>query len=109
MRRAQRSGRKAGRGAGREKSGAGKPPGQPIIRSTLRRFAYAGDRTDWGVTGHAGLLTGIEAFHALGAAKSRRRELKLKKRRRGLTEAEWVELFVMLYPAGGVAGGHRAA
>lgn len=74
---------------------------QPVIRSTLERFVYAVDRTDHGVTGHVGLPVAIEAFHALGVAEACRRELALKQRQRGPSEAEWVELLVGLHLAGG--------
>lgn len=74
---------------------------QPLIRSTLKRFLYSTERSDEGVTGHAGLLLAIEAFHALGLHEACRRELRLKERQRGPTEAEWVELLVMLHLAGG--------
>jgi hypothetical protein len=86
----------------------GKPEGleeqertQPLIRSTLKRFLYATERSDEGVTGHAGLLLAIEAFHALGLHEACKRELRLKERQRGPSEAEWVELMVMLHLAGG--------
>jgi hypothetical protein len=66
-------------------------PRQPIIRSSLERFVYATNRSEEGVTGHAGLLLAIEAFHALGLKHVCDRELRLKQRDRGPTEAEWVE------------------
>ena len=74
---------------------------QPVLHSTLERFVYAVDRTDHGVTGQAGLPVLLEAFHTLGVAAACQEELKLKERRRGPTEAEWVELFVGLHGAGG--------
>lgn len=74
---------------------------QPLIRSSLKRFLYEVERSDEGVTGHAGLLLAIEAFHALGLDQVCERELRLKERRRGPSEAEWVELLVMLHLAGG--------
>jgi len=61
---------------------------QPIIRSSLDRFVYATDCSDHGVTGLAGLPLAIEAFHALGLDEACRRELRLKKRDRGPTEAQ---------------------
>lgn len=76
---------------------------QPLIRSTLKRFLYATDRSDEGVTGHAGLLLAIEAFHALGLPGACKRELRIKERQRGPSEAEWVELMVMLQLAGGTS------
>jgi hypothetical protein len=86
----------------------GKPGGleererdQPLIRSTLKRYLYATERSDEGVTGHAGLLLAIEAFHALGLHGACKRELRLKERQRGPSEAEWIELLVMLHLAGG--------
>lgn len=88
----------------------GKPGGmeereraQPLIRSTLKRFLYATGRSDEGVTGHAGLLLAIEAFHALGLHEACKRQLRLKERQRGLSEAEWIELMVMLHLAGGTS------
>ena len=74
---------------------------QPLLRSTLKRFLYATERSDEGVTGHAGLLLAIEAFHALGLHEACKRELQLKERQRGPTEAQWVELLVMPHLAGG--------
>lgn len=76
-------------------------PAQPLIRSSLERFVYATERSDAGVTGHTGLLLAIEAFHALGLAEACHRELRLKQRKRGPREAEWVELLTMLHLAGG--------
>ena len=77
------------------------PVDQPLIRSTVERFVYALDRTDHGVTGHVGLPVAVEGFHALGLAEACRRDLVLKTRQRGPSEAEWVELFVGLHLAGG--------
>jgi hypothetical protein len=74
---------------------------QPVIRSSVERFVYAADRTDHGVTGHVGLPVAIEGFHALGLAEACGEELALKERRRGPSEADWVELFVGLHLAGG--------
>ena len=76
---------------------------QPIIRSSLERFVYAPDRSDQGVTGLAGLPLAIEAFHALGLDEACRRELRLKKRGRGPTEAQWVEVLTLLQLAGGTS------
>lgn len=76
---------------------------QPIIRSSLERFVYATDRSDQGVTGLAGLPLAIEAFHALGLDEACARELRLKKRDRGPTEAQWVEVLTLLYLAGGAS------
>jgi hypothetical protein len=75
--------------------------GQPVLRSSLERFVYAAERTDEGVTARVGLPGALEAFHALGLAASCERWLRLKTRRRGPTEAEWVELLVGLLLAGG--------
>jgi hypothetical protein len=75
--------------------------GQPVLRSSLERFVYAVGRTDEGVTAHVGLPGMIEGFHVLGVAASCQRWLRLKKRQRGPTEAEWVELLVGLHLAGG--------
>ena len=76
---------------------------QPIIRSSLDRFVYATDRSDQGVTGLAGLPLAIEAFHALGLDEVCARELRLKQRQRGPTEAQWVEVLTMLHLAGGTS------
>ncbi len=76
---------------------------QPLIRSSLKRFLYATERSDEGVTAHAGLLLPIEAFHVLGLPEACERELRLKERQRGPSEAEWVELMVMLQVAGGTS------
>jgi hypothetical protein len=77
------------------------PPSQPVIRSSLERFVYATERSDEGVTAQAGLPLAIEAFHSLGLSAACQRELHLKQRKRGATEAQWVELMVMLHIAGG--------
>ncbi len=74
---------------------------QPVIRSSLERFVLAVDRSDPGVTAYAGLPLAMETFAALGLGEACQRELALKKRQRGPTEAEWGEMFVMLHLAGG--------
>jgi hypothetical protein len=76
---------------------------QPVIRSSLERFVYATERSDQGVTALTGLPLAIEAFHALGLHEVCARELRLKERKRGPTEAEWVELLTMLHVAGGTS------
>lgn len=76
---------------------------QPIIRSSLKRFVYATDRSDEGVTALTGLFLAIEAFHALGLYAACERELDLKERQRGPSEADWVELLVMLQLVGGTS------
>src|SRR5262245_13729482 len=78
-------------------------PAQPIIRSSLKRFVYATERSDEGVTALSGILPAIEAFHALGIYEASRREVRLKARQRGPSEADWVELLVMLHLAGGTS------
>ena len=88
-------------GDGGGEAGAVAEAEQAVIRSSLERFVYAVDRTDHGVTGHAGLPVMLEAFHALGLSAACEREVRVKKRRRGPSEAEWVELFVGLQLAGG--------
>ena len=75
--------------------------GQPVLHSSLERFVYAAGRTDGGVTAHVGLPVMLEGFHVLGLAASCQRVLRLKARRRGPTEAEWVELLVGVHLAGG--------
>jgi hypothetical protein len=87
--------------AGAPEAGAAEPADQPVIRSSVERYVYAADRTDHGVTGHVGLPVALEAFHALGLAEACREELHLKERRRGPSEAEWVEAMVGLHLAGG--------
>ena len=74
---------------------------QPVIRSSLERFVLAVDRSDPGVTAYGGLPLAREAFAALGLGEACQKELVLKKRQRGPTEAQWVEMFVMLHLAGG--------
>lgn len=74
---------------------------QPIIRSSLERFVYATERSDEGVTAMTGLPLVIEAFHSLGLAEVCARELHLKERSRGPTEAQWVEVLTMLHFVGG--------
>jgi hypothetical protein len=84
--------------------GREKPQGdgrQPRIRSGWKRFVYATERSDEGVTGFAGLAVLMEAFHALGVAQACREHVRCKVRRRGPTEAQWVEAAVMLHLAGG--------
>jgi len=86
---------------GSARQGRPPPERQPRIRSGLERFVYATERGDEGVTGFGGLPVLLEAFHALGVAKACAAQLQLKERRRGPTEAEWVEAAVMLHLAGG--------
>lgn len=74
---------------------------QPIIRSSLQRFVYTTERSDEGVTALTGLPLAIEAFHTLGLADACARELHLKERARGPSEAQWVEVLTMLHFAGG--------
>ena len=76
---------------------------QPIIPSSLARFVYSTERSDQGVTGLCGLPLAIEAFHALGLDQVCRRELQLKQRDRGPTEAQWVEVLTLLHLAGGTS------
>ena len=76
---------------------------QPIIPSSLARFVYSSERSDQGVTGLCGLPLAIEAFHALGLDEVCRRELQLKQRDRGPTEAQWVEVLTLLHLAGGTS------
>ena len=78
-------------------------PAQPIIRSSLERVVYTTERSDQGVTGLTGLPLAIEAFHALGLHEACARELRLKKRHRGPTEAQWVEVLTMLHLSGGTS------
>lgn len=78
-------------------------PPQPVIRSSLERFVYATERSDHGVTGLTGLPLAIEAFHTLGLGEVCARELQLKERDRGPTEAQWVEVLTMLHLAGGTS------
>ena len=76
---------------------------QPLVRSSLERFVYDTERSEGGVTALAGLPLAIQAFHAFGLAKACKRELRLKARQRGPTEAEWVELLTILQMAGGTS------
>lgn len=91
----------AKRKSGRSRQKVAVVPPQPIIRSSLERVVYATGRSDDGVTALSGLPLVIEAFHALGLAEACTRELRLKERDRGPTEAQWVEVLTMLHVAGG--------
>jgi hypothetical protein len=75
--------------------------GSRKIRSGLKRFVYATERSDEGVTAWAGLPLMMEAFHAFGVAQACEEEVRLKKRDRGPSEAQWVEAAVTLLLAGG--------
>lgn len=72
-----------------------------MIRGGCERYVYELDRTDHGVTGYAGLPVALDGFEALGLAEACRSELRLKERQRGPTEAEWVQMLVVLRLAGG--------
>lgn len=76
---------------------------QPRVRSSLERFVYDTSRSEDGVTALAGLPLAIQAFHAFGLAQAAKRELRLKARQRGPSEAEWVELLTLLHMAGGTS------
>lgn len=58
-------------------------------------------REDPGVTSFAGLPLAIEAYEALGLSEAARLHVRAKERDRGVSDAEWVRLFVMLHFAGG--------
>jgi hypothetical protein len=82
-------------------------PATPSIRPR-RLDAQAGlqpyeieAREDPGVTSFAGLPLAIEAYEALGLDEVARRSVRAKQRDRGVSDAEWVRLFVMLHFAGG--------
>ena len=64
---------------------------QARIPSGWKRFVYATERCDEGVTGFAGLAVLMEAFHALGVGQACREHVHCKVRRRG--------------PNGGAVGG----
>ena len=70
------------------------------VASSLVSFELA-KQTDPGLTSFAGLPLLIETWHALGLPKVVERELRLKKYRRGPTEAEWAEVLTLLPLAGG--------
>lgn len=70
------------------------------VASSLVSFELA-NRTDSGLTSFAGLPLLIETWHALGLPEVVDRELRLKKCRRGPSEAEWAELLTILPLAGG--------
>lgn len=53
------------------------------------------------ITGHAGVPSLIEAFRQTGTAAVIAREVKVKKRQRGLSAAEMVESLLALWAAGG--------
>jgi hypothetical protein len=53
------------------------------------------------ITGHAGIPVLIEAFRATGTAAVIDREVRVKRRRRGLSASEMVESLLALWAAGG--------
>ena len=59
------------------------------------------DREDPGVTSFAGLPLAIEAYAALGLDEVARDHVRAKTRNRGVADAEWARLFVILHFAGG--------
>ena len=52
-------------------------------------------------TSFSGLPLVAELFRALGLEASCRRHLRIKERERGLTEAQFLEIFVLMFAAGG--------
>ena len=76
-------------------------PKQAKVRSSLAPFDVATERTDPTVTAFAGLPLAVETWHALGLDAACRELVKLKERQRGLPEAGWIEMLIMLRVAGG--------
>ena len=79
------------------------------VKSTLLPFDVATERTDPAVTSFAGLPLAVEAWHALGLGEACEKHVKLKERQRGMSEAEWIEMLVMLRMAGGETAADLAA
>lgn len=76
-------------------------PKQARVKSSLLPFDVATERTDPTVTAFAGLPLAVETWFALGLDAACREHVKLKERERGLSEAEWIEMLVLLRVAGG--------
>lgn len=71
------------------------------IRSSLEPLDILEDRVDDGVTAYAGLPIVIEAWYAFGLDKVCEEHLKLRKRQKGLSDAQWAEVLTVLILAGG--------
>ena len=76
-------------------------PKQARAKSSLNSFNIEVERSDPTVTAFAGLPLAIEAWHALGLRDACDKHLALKVRDRGLSDAEWIELLVILRVSGG--------
>ena len=72
-----------------------------IRNSTLASWQIDQAQLDEGVTAYGGLPLVIETWYALGLHQSCQRHLKLRRRQKGLNDAQWAELITMLLLAGG--------
>lgn len=64
-------------------------------------FEISGERLPEYLTGRAGLVLLVEMFRALGLDRVVESEVRVKERKRGFTETEMVEEFVLMLAAGG--------
>ena len=74
-----------------------------IRHSSLESWQIDAEKLDEGVTAYGGLPMVIETWYGLGLDKACERNVKLRQRQKGLSEAEWAEVLTMLLMAGGRA------
>lgn len=74
---------------------------QPRALTGLLPFTVAQDREDATLTSYAGIPLAVRAFSILGLDRIARKELLLKERDRGPTDAQWAALGTMIHLAGG--------
>ena len=74
-----------------------------IRHSSLESWQIDAEKLDEGVTAYGGLPMVIETWYGLGLDKACEREVKLRQRQKGLSDAEWAEVLTMLLMAGGRA------
>jgi hypothetical protein len=64
-------------------------------------FEISGDQLPEAITGRAGLVLVVEMFRALGLGGVVEPDVRVKERKRGFSETEMVEEFVLMLAAGG--------
>jgi len=74
-----------------------------IRRSSLESWQIDAQKLDEGVTAYGGLPMVVETWYGLGLDKACEREVKLRERQKGLSDAQWAEVLTMLLMAGGRA------
>ena len=74
-----------------------------LRNSSLESWQIDAEKLDEGVTAYGGLPMVVETWYGLGLHKACERHVKLRKRQKGLSDAQWAEVVTMLLMAGGRA------